>query len=58
MKVVVVEHKSSKLLSILTDSKTFPGAYFPTKKSKAPHKTNYPVTGLPARYQALPFSGA
>ena len=47
---------------IFTDAKSFPAAYFPTKKPKIPHRTYCPVTGLPARYHdpvtGLPYANA
>ena len=47
---------------IFTDAKSFPNAYFPTKKPKSTQRAYCPVTGLPARYldplTGLPYANA
>ena len=47
---------------IFTDAKSFPEAYFPTKKPRCAQRSYCPVTGLPARYRdpltGLPYFNA
>ncbi|XP_031572318.1 vacuolar protein sorting-associated protein 72 homolog [Actinia tenebrosa] len=54
--------RCSRNFLIFTDAKSFPDAYFPTKKVKYPQRKYCPVTGLPAQYRdpltGLPYANA